>query len=39
MLLVPRFGAIGSALTFVASSATTVGLLATGAAQKDRESR
>lgn len=37
-LLVPRFGAIGSALTFVASSAVTVGILAAGAARRDGES-
>jgi O-antigen/teichoic acid export membrane protein len=30
-LLVPRFGATGSALTFVASSAVTIGVLAAGA--------
>jgi len=35
-LLVPRLGAIGSALTFVASSAATVAILAAGAVRGNR---
>ncbi len=38
-LLVPPFGAIGSALTFVASSAVTIGILAAGAVRPDRGDR
>jgi len=38
-LLVPRFGATGSALTFVASSAVSVGILAAGAVRRDRAAR